>query len=202
MTSRTLLVAGALAGLAAAIASITVRGGPASMPADAVAVVNGAVIRVADFDRAVGAVTSDRRDPIGADDRRALLDRLIEEELLVQRARELGLDTHDPAVRARLVAAMVEAGLAGVAAAPPADADVARFYDDERAALSPATRVWVRALRVASDADDPMATRNTSADGRASPRTTAEGGDQAASRARGADRAREAVTRLRAGDDF
>lgn len=94
------LAAGALLGLAAAGAALLApRAGPAALPDDVVAVVNGAPVRSADYRRAVAALAADRRDPLGDADRRFVLERLVDEELLVQRALELGLARHDRRVR-------------------------------------------------------------------------------------------------------
>jgi hypothetical protein len=100
---------GAVLGLALAMGSLLSRKNDPPMPADAVAIVNGSPIREADLERAMAALAADRRDPLGAAERRLVLDRLVEEELLVQRASELGLDRRDRGLRSRLVTAMVDA---------------------------------------------------------------------------------------------
>jgi hypothetical protein len=148
--ARTLLATGAVVGLVAALGSISIRRSGDGLPHDAVATVNGTAIRLVDLDRAVDAVSSDRRDPLDASARRAVLDRLIEEELLVQRARELGLDAHDRSVRARLVTAMIESILTGVEPDPASADDLAAFgRHDPMPARMP--RLWVRTVRVDHD---------------------------------------------------
>lgn len=128
MTGRVWLVAGALAGAALAAVSLVRRPAVAALPADAVAVVDGAVIRRADYERALAAVTADRR-VVDADVRRRVLDRMIEEELLVQRGVELGLASRDPRVRNDLAAAVIELVTARAGEdAPPTDAELRAFY--------------------------------------------------------------------------
>lgn len=145
---RWLLGIGAAVGLALATAGI-VENAPGSerLPEGAAAVVNGAVIREVDYQRALAALASDRRDPISDEDRRHILDRLIEEELLVQRAAELGLDKTDPVVRNTLVSAMIETIVAGVGQTEPSDEEVAAFYEANRDFFARTDRYWVRQLR-------------------------------------------------------
>ncbi len=82
----------------------------------AVAIVNGAPVTVARYQRALAAVTSERRAELDAQAlarlRERVLERVIDEELLVQRGLELGLAREDPQVRADLVAAVIDAAIA------------------------------------------------------------------------------------------
>jgi parvulin-like peptidyl-prolyl isomerase len=118
------------------------------MPADAVAIVNGSPIREADLERATAALAADRRDPLGAAERRLVLDRLVEEELLVQRASELGLDRRDRGLRSRLVTAMVDAVVTDGAHAEPTPEQVAAFYREHAAVFAQPTRLWVRDIEI------------------------------------------------------
>ncbi len=145
---RWLLGIGAAVGLALATAGIVETApGSESLPEGAAAVVNGAVIREVDYQRALAALASDRRDPISDADRQHILDRLIEEELLVQRAVDLGLDKTDPVVRNTLVSAMIETIVAGVGQTEPSDEEVAAFYEANRDFFARTDRYWVRQLR-------------------------------------------------------
>lgn len=132
-TTRVLLGLGAALGLAAAAVGL-LRSGPSTptsvAPGDdgVVASVNGEPIRLDAYRRAVAALARDRRNPLEPADRRHVLDRMIDEELLVQRGLELGLARHDRRVRADLVQAVIASVLADSDERPPADADVADFY--------------------------------------------------------------------------
>jgi len=174
--SRAALALGAALGLALALGSILQPREKDAMPSDAVATVNGVAIRTAELERAVAALAADRRDPLAANDQRRILDRLVEEELLVQRARELGLDRRDRGLRSRLVTAMVETILADAKRADPSEDDLAAFYRDNASFFVPASRAWVRELKVEAG------------EGR--------------SEEEAHDRAAEAVRRLRAGEEF
>ena len=80
-------------------------GGP---PDGVVALVNGEPIRADDYARMVQAVANDKRDALTEADRRRVLDRLIEEELLVQRGLALGLARQDRRVRADLTTTVID----------------------------------------------------------------------------------------------
>lgn len=83
-----LLAAAGFVGLAAALwsalGSPVPRGDRSQV--DVAAVVDGIAISRLDFERAVAAVSGDRREPLGRTDRERILDTLITEELLVARA--------------------------------------------------------------------------------------------------------------------
>jgi peptidylprolyl isomerase len=147
-----------------------------ALPPDAVARVNDAVIRRDDFERALDSVASDRRTAIDDAQRRHVLDRLIDEELLVQHALRSGVLRSDARVRADLVASVVNTVTAEHDDAQPDDAALAAFYEAQRERFVEPGRARVRQIffRVAAlgDADDAET------------------------------RARAAVERLRAGEPF
>jgi hypothetical protein len=170
------LAVGAVLGLSVAVASMLQAPRASTVPMDAVAVVNGSAIAADELSRALDALSSDRREPLGETERRAVLDRLIDEELLVERARELGLDRSDRTLRTRLVGAMVEAILAEQSASEPNAEQVAAFYRENAAFFAGADRLRVREVRV----------NVTEARPEAEARAVAE----------------RAAARLRAGEDF
>ena len=175
-----LLSLGAAAGIALAASGLigaSPRGG--GVPRDAVAVVNGAPIRQDEYERTFAAMASDRRAPLDAADKQHVLDRLIDEELLVQRGLELGLPRNDRKVRADLTSAMIAAVTAEVADGEPAEADVRAFYDAHRTFFMRTGRLQIRTLFFRTPTDD------------------ATGGRVQAAQARAA----EAVRRLHDGED-
>src|SRR5262249_43475430 len=84
-----LLALGLVGGVAMAASGLFATRDGGGLPADAVARVNGAVIRLEDYRRIAGGLDADRRDGLGPGDRQRVLDRMIDEELLIQRALEL-----------------------------------------------------------------------------------------------------------------
>jgi len=129
-----LLVVGAAAGVVIAASGVAERRANSAMhiPDDAVATVNGEPIRRVDYQRALAAFASDRRDGRLDDDlRRRVLDRLIDEELLVQRGLELRLAARDPMVRRNLSAAVIALLVARAEddAANPSEEALRAFYN-------------------------------------------------------------------------
>jgi len=171
--SSTLLALGSTLGLLFAAGSLLASGrtGGRALPADTVARINGVPIRAEEYRRALDAVAGDRRDEPDEALRRHVLDRLIDEELLVQRGLELGLARVDPRVRRELAAAVVTEAVTEDEHGEPTAGDLRAFYDAEHGFFARGGRLHVRQVFVAATAPD------------------AE------------DRARAAAARLRAGDD-
>jgi hypothetical protein len=130
---RWLLIAGAGVGLALAaygtFAPSDERGAPG--PGD-VARVNGVPIARLDLERALARMEADTRDGVADDPRRRVLERLIDEELLVQRGVALGLVESDATVRKALASAVIASVVAEASAEAPSDAELATFYEANR----------------------------------------------------------------------
>ena len=173
-----LLATGAAVGIACAAIGLLRSGEAArhSLPRDAVAMVNGQVIRLDDYQRVVNGLGQDRRN--GADDaaRQHVLDRLIEEELLVQRGLELGFARQDTKLRKDLSNAVIDSIVAEYEGVQPTNAELRSFYDQQRAFFTRPGHLRVRQIwcRVINPADAPAAL----------------------------DRAQQAARRVRAGEDF
>lgn len=155
------LALGAAAGIGLAAAGLVPAGRQAgsALPPDAVARVNGVVIRAEDYERVVAGLAQDRRDGIDAAQRRHVLDRLIDEELLVQRGLELGLARHDRQVRSDLTAAVIASVVGQRDDAEPTDIALQAFYDAHRDFFAQPGRLRLRQIfcRVATGADDSAA---------------------------------------------
>jgi hypothetical protein len=154
--AATLLLAGSLAGLVLAAAGLLASGRDpgAILPADAVARVDGVAIRGDDYRRALASVAGDRRTPPDEALRRHVLDRLVDEELLVQRGLALGLARVDPRVRRELAAAVAGIAVAGADGREPTAGELAAFYAAEGAFFAGAGRLHVREVYVPADAPD------------------------------------------------
>jgi parvulin-like peptidyl-prolyl isomerase len=141
-----LLLAGALGGVAMAAGGIVSRAPAAAVvPDGAVAVVNGAPIQRVDYQRALAAVAAGRRGgTVDESLRRHVLERLIDEELLVQRGLELGLAERDPMARTYLSAAVIDLVVARADDEPPPDdAALRRFYAEHAGYFQRAGRLSV-----------------------------------------------------------
>ncbi len=137
---------------------------------------NGALVRGDDYARSLDALERDRRAGREPADRRLVLGRLIDEELLVQRGLELGLARQDARVRRDLTAAVIDAVVTEHEDGTPPDAELEAFYRRERDFFARPGRLRVRQLWCRADtaADAPSAEA----------------------------RARAAAASLRAGEDF
>jgi len=149
--ARWLLLLGALAGLGMAAASLLGSGGSGRLPDGAVARVNETLIRTEEYERLLAALESDRRTPLGDEDRARVLDRLIEEELLVQHALALGLARSDRRVRADLVSAVLGSLAAATDGYEPDEDEIQAFYAENRDFFAGPGRLWVRQVFVAVD---------------------------------------------------
>lgn len=147
---RALLIAAMLAGLALAAVPLVERAPKTetSIPEDVAAVVNGVPIEQAEYDRALEALAADSRTPLSEEDAQYVLSRLIEQELLVQRALELGFDQRDRTVRNTLVTAMVQMILAEAESETFTDEEVRAFYEENADYFTRTGRVHVREIRV------------------------------------------------------
>lgn len=127
--ARLLFGAGAAIGLGAALFTSLGPLDTGADPPDLAARVGDGGVSRASYARALEALDNDKRNPLTAADRAQALDRLIDEELLVQRGIELGLPASEPSVRKAIVDAMVQFAIAEGTAAPPSDAELRKFYD-------------------------------------------------------------------------
>ncbi len=147
-----ILALGATIGIVLAVASMMRVGEFAGrLPEDVVADVNGVAIRSVDYLRALNALASDRRSPLTESDRRHVLDRLIDEELLVQYGIDLGLVRSDRRVRGDLVSSVLAAQVASVDGYDPTATELESFYAENGEFFSTPGRlrlatIWVRGV--------------------------------------------------------
>jgi hypothetical protein len=125
-----LLAAGSIVGILLGIATAFPRSGSdaGALPDDAIALVNGRPISEEEYTRAVALLASDKRTGVTDADRAHVLNRLIEEELLVQRGIESGLVDSDRTVRQAITQAMLAAVVAESVSAQPAEEVLRAFY--------------------------------------------------------------------------
>lgn len=145
-----LLVAGALLGIGLAAFGIARSGaGAARVPEGAVAAVNGEPIAAEGFTRFADAVAAERREALAADERRHLLERMIDEELLFQHGLALGLARHEPTARRAIVSAVIAALTADAEAEEPGDAELRAFHGEARERFTRPGRLALDAAFVA-----------------------------------------------------
>ena len=137
------LIAGALAGLLAAGYGILRQADSGNkLPANAVARVNDQIISRDIYDRALSRLGANST----ADDEKAwMLQRLVDDELLVQRALELGMAQSDTEVRNAIVNSLIASITAEADAASPADEELAQYLTENADRFSYTASVSVAA---------------------------------------------------------
>jgi hypothetical protein len=122
------LVAGALAGLLAAGFGILRQADSGNvLPANALARVNEQIISRDNYDRALARLGTNRTsDDAGA----WVLQRLVDDELLVQRGLELGMAQSDSAVRNSIIDSLIASVTAEADAASPDDEELQQYLSE------------------------------------------------------------------------
>ena len=122
------LVAGALAGLLAAGFGILRQADSGNvLPANALARVNEQIITRDNYDRALARLgTNSTSDDAGA----WVLQRLVDDELLVQRGLELGMAQSDSAVRNAIIDSLIASVTAEADAASPGDEELQQYLSE------------------------------------------------------------------------
>jgi hypothetical protein len=142
--TRWILLAGALLGLALAARGL-VEDRDRAVPPGAVAMVGDVPITREEYARTLAAVASDRRD--GTVDPalgRHVLDRLVDEEILVQAALAGGFALRDPALRGQIASAMIDAVVGD--RAPPSDEALRAHFESHAGVFARNGRVRVTAV--------------------------------------------------------
>ena len=114
-------------GLAAA-GLLEERAEAAKLPEEVAAYVGERTIRRVDYLRVLAGVESDLRNPVDDALRRRVLERMVDEELLVQRALDLGLAVVDRRVRGELTSGLIDSIVSEADARSLSAADIEEHY--------------------------------------------------------------------------
>jgi hypothetical protein len=140
-----LLIGAAVLGLGAAMWSALGVNDALTRYADAVALVDGVPIPRTVYDSAIEGLASAKRNPLTDAEKREALERIIDEELLLRRALELGLAESDPTTRKALVNAMLQFSIADATKRDPTEEELRAFYADRPKLIAPQPLLTVRA---------------------------------------------------------
>ncbi|MCH8303489.1 MAG: peptidyl-prolyl cis-trans isomerase [Proteobacteria bacterium] len=144
------LIAGALAGLLAAGFGILRQADSGNeLPANAVARVNGQIISRNNYDRALARLGT---NSTSVDKTAWVLQRLVEDELLVQRGLELGMAQSDSAVRNAIIDSLIASVTAEADAASPGDEELQQYLSDNADRFSYTASLSVAAWQTNDDA--------------------------------------------------
>lgn len=152
--AKTGFAAGAILGGAIALAALLVPDSAMhrAQPAGTVSV-NGQPITLDDVDLALDAIDTDSRNPRQPDAAAFVLERLIDEELLFQRAIEIDLPRNDSTIRRSIVLAMIDAVIAQ-APAEPDESELRALFEAETSLFAGEPELHIR-WEVAADANAP-----------------------------------------------
>ena len=142
------LLAAAIGGLVLAALAGIAPTADAPGQAGALARVNDRHIDRVEYANALQALLSDKTKTPTEGDKKLVLDRLIEEELLVQRGLEIGLLESDITVRKAIANAVIEFALAQSARKTAGEQDLRAYYDANKKRFAPAAQLQVERIFV------------------------------------------------------
>ncbi|MGI9293475.1 MAG: peptidylprolyl isomerase, partial [Pseudomonadales bacterium] len=140
-----LLLAGTVAGIVLAATGMLEQSDkpPAE---DIVAEVNDWTIRRDDYNNFLQLLARDKRNPLTEEDKRHVLDRMIEEKLLIQRGVEIGLIQSDPQVRKTIANAMINSVVTETSTLQPEEKELRNFFADNKSYFAKPARLRVQQL--------------------------------------------------------
>lgn len=140
-----LLMAGALLGIVLAASGLAKPGG-AGTDSDAIAKVAGTVIKKSDYLAYLDAIARERRNPLTAEDQRHVLNRMIDEQLLLARGLEMGLPMSSYPVRKAIVQELTQSVLAAAASEAIEEPVLQQFYTNNAAFFAHPARTRLQRL--------------------------------------------------------
>ncbi|MFQ5660781.1 MAG: peptidylprolyl isomerase [Gammaproteobacteria bacterium] len=144
-----LLTVGSVFGILLAITALLRIDNPGGLfPASSrpAAMVNDVTISIEKYQQAIDSLMRDKRGSLFADDRAFVLERLIEEELLVQRGVELGLLELNRSIRAAIVQTVIDSVIADAEMNTPGDDELLNFFSRNRGYFSVPSRLRIRRI--------------------------------------------------------
>jgi hypothetical protein len=116
-------------------------------PPDTLVIVNGYPITQSTLRNTEKRIQLNSSDPMNPDDRELLLQRLIDDELILQHAEDLDILTTDPGIRKLLVRSSIESIVKDSRSIPISDEQLRNFYEDHKSVFQRPSRIH---LKVAS----------------------------------------------------
>jgi len=127
-----------------------------SLPDNIIATVNDKIIPSDKYQTIINLIQNDKRDELTKADREMALDRIIEEELLVQYAYKNGFLEADDLLRKSIVRSVVDSIVEQALSVVPAEQDLLKFYEANRQtfAIDDKYRVVILSSQNRSDIDE------------------------------------------------
>lgn len=181
-----LLFVGAAIGIAlATFGLLDTQKGPQTLASDTAAQVGERTIRRIDYERVLAGVERDLRNPLDESVRRLVLDRMIDEELLVQRALELGMAAIDRRIRGELTSGLMDSIVGEADADEASEREVARHFEENVDFFTRPGRLHAQTILFSARSE-----------GRPQDGSAAERAERAAERLRGGENASEVESQL------
>ena len=137
----------ALIGLILILVGSNTRFNLTNYPPDTLVTVNGYPITQSALRNAEKRIQPNSSDPMNPDDRELLLQRLIDDELMLQHAEDLDILTTDPGIRKLLVRSSIDSIIEDSRSIPISDEQLRTFYEDHKFVFQRPSRIH---LKVAS----------------------------------------------------
>ncbi len=149
-TRLLLLTLGAITGLVLASTGLVEHWSlPSSdLPGNVIARVGDHLIPRERYQQLLNDLATDKRTPVSDEDRQFVLDRLIDEELMILRGVELGLPETSPEIRKSIAGAVIMQVVTEAQVSMPADAELRSLYNSDPGFFSSNSRYRVRWWRL------------------------------------------------------
>lgn len=150
-----LLALGACAGLIMAASGLVEHWSPSpgELPKGAIARVGEKIITQERYLQVLNDLAADKRAPLSAEDKQFVIDRLVDEELLIQRGMELGLADSSPQIRKALAAAVIGQLTAEAEASLPGEKALRHLYESDPEFFTATARFRLRWWRLPAGDD-------------------------------------------------
>ncbi len=155
-----LLAIGAFVGIMLAAVGFIDFSGSGALPDGVIALVNDGYVSEAKYRVLIEGFARDKRSILSDHEKAFALERLIEEELLVQRGVELGLLKSDTVVRASIVQAIIKSVIAEAAAEEITPEQLQSFYKENSNFFTYPERLQVRQISFRYSIGDGKADQN------------------------------------------
>ncbi len=157
-SANCLLALGAAAGLILASTDL-LNESEDGLPDSAVARVNNSMISRQDYLEHLSLLARDKRMPLTDKDRRHVLERIIEEKLLLLRGLEIDLPNEDPRVRKLIIETMIQVAIADTSSQQATEEELRRFYEENKQYFLSPARIRVQRMIFRKTSKNPARAR-------------------------------------------
>ena len=154
--SKLLLLASIIGTFLAIYSIVETNKNFSSLPDNIIATVNDKIIPSDKYQTVINLIQNDKRDELTKADRKMALDRIIDEELLVQYAYKNGFLEADDLLRKSIVRSVVDSIVEQALSVVPAEQDLLKFYEAnlQTFAIDEKYRVVILSSQNRSDIDE------------------------------------------------